>query len=103
MARAVVSLIVIQSGSRFTSGGRVLAPVVNRGEAIGILELWLGAEPDERCVAGVALVAHALAYIVIANRRTGGAGECGVGALTISARPPRKSTRANCPVTYSLR
>ncbi|MFZ1993367.1 MAG: PP2C family protein-serine/threonine phosphatase, partial [Solirubrobacteraceae bacterium] len=29
----------------------------------------LGEEPDERCVADVALVAHALAYVVIANRR----------------------------------
>ncbi|HET7046709.1 MAG TPA: PP2C family protein-serine/threonine phosphatase [Solirubrobacteraceae bacterium] len=50
-------------------GWRVLAPVTNRGEAIGILELLLDDEPDEQCAADVALAAHALAYIVIANRR----------------------------------
>ena len=50
-------------------GWRVLAPVTNRGEAIGILELLLGDEPDELCVADVALAAHSLAYVVIANRR----------------------------------
>lgn len=50
-------------------GWRVLAPVTNRGEAIGILELLLAEEPDRECVADVALAAHALAYIVIANRR----------------------------------
>ena len=52
-----------------TGGWRVLAPVTNRGEAIGILELHLVDEPNENCVADVALAAHALAYIVIANRR----------------------------------
>jgi serine phosphatase RsbU (regulator of sigma subunit) len=50
-------------------GWRVLAPVTNRGEAIGILELLLDHEPDEQYLADVALAAHALAYIVIANRR----------------------------------
>lgn len=50
-------------------GWRVLAPVTNRGEAIGILELLLDEEPDEPCVDDVALAAHALAYVVIANRR----------------------------------
>jgi serine phosphatase RsbU (regulator of sigma subunit) len=50
-------------------GWRVLAPVTNRGEAIGVLELLLPDEPDEQRVADVALAAHALAYVVIANRR----------------------------------
>jgi serine phosphatase RsbU (regulator of sigma subunit) len=48
---------------------RVLAPVTNRGEAIGVLELCLREEPDDDRVADVALAAHALAYVVIANRR----------------------------------
>lgn len=48
---------------------RVYAPVTNRGEAIGVLELSLGSAPDEQTVADVALAAHALAYVVIANRR----------------------------------
>lgn len=34
---------------------RVLAPVTNRGEAIGVLELSLAQEPDEQRVADVAL------------------------------------------------
>lgn len=48
---------------------RVLAPVTNRGEAIGVLELRLREEPDDDRLADVALAAHALAYVVIANRR----------------------------------
>jgi serine phosphatase RsbU (regulator of sigma subunit) len=48
---------------------RVLAPVTNRGEAIGVLELRLAEQPDEDRLADVALAAHALAYVVIANRR----------------------------------
>ena len=54
---------------RHAGGWRVLAPVTNRGEAIGVLELHLPDEPDEDRLAEVALAAHALAYIVIANRR----------------------------------
>ena len=50
-------------------GARVLAPVTNRGEAIGVLELRLPEAPDDRTRADVALAAHALAYVIIANRR----------------------------------
>ena len=48
---------------------RLFAPVTNRGEAIGLLELSLPAPPDAQTLADVALAAHALAYVVIANRR----------------------------------
>ena len=48
---------------------RLFAPVTNRGDAIGVLELCLDDPPDEEMVANVALAAHALAYVVIANRR----------------------------------
>ncbi|MDA0169503.1 serine/threonine-protein phosphatase [Solirubrobacter taibaiensis] len=48
---------------------RVLAPVTNRGEAIGVLEVSLLDTPDELTVSDIALAAHALAYVVIANRR----------------------------------
>ncbi|MEY2512805.1 MAG: hypothetical protein QOJ89_163 [bacterium] len=48
---------------------RVFAPVTNRGEAIGVLELRLPEAPDEQTLADVALAAHTLAYVVIANRR----------------------------------
>ncbi len=47
----------------------LLAPVTNRGEAIGVLELSLPEPPDEQTLADVALAAHALAYVIIANRR----------------------------------
>ena len=47
----------------------VLAPVTDRGEAIGLLEIDLPDEPDGDVVNWVARTAHALAFVVIANRR----------------------------------
>ncbi|MDO3683291.1 PP2C family protein-serine/threonine phosphatase [Micromonospora sp. C28ISP2-4] len=56
---------VIPGDDRWT----VLAPVTERGEAIGLLEIDLPDEPDDDVVARIARTAHALAFIVIANRR----------------------------------
>ena len=50
-------------------GARLFAPVTSRGEAVGVLELGLESFPVEQTVADVALAAHFLAYVVIANRR----------------------------------
>jgi serine phosphatase RsbU (regulator of sigma subunit) len=52
-------------------GGRwvVLAPVTERGEAIGVLELTVPACPTSAEVEEIARVAHVLAFVVIANRR----------------------------------
>jgi serine phosphatase RsbU (regulator of sigma subunit) len=50
-------------------GVRLFAPVTSRGEAVGVLELGLETFPVEQTVADVALAAHFLAYVVIANRR----------------------------------
>ena len=50
-------------------GTRVFAPVTNRGEAIGVLELLLARAPDDHLLGELAFAAHALAYVVIANRR----------------------------------
>ncbi|AYN38627.1 serine/threonine-protein phosphatase [Streptomyces dangxiongensis] len=47
---------------------RVVAPVTNRGDAIGLLELFLPAAPDAEVMRAIGETAHALAYIVIANR-----------------------------------
>ncbi|MCX5208203.1 serine/threonine-protein phosphatase [Kitasatospora sp. NBC_00240] len=47
---------------------RVLAPVTNRGDAIGLLELFLPAAPSAQVMREISETAHALAYIVIANR-----------------------------------
>jgi serine phosphatase RsbU (regulator of sigma subunit) len=50
-------------------GTLVHAPVTNRGDVIGVLELRLPRRPEEAELRAVAAVAHALAYVVIANRR----------------------------------
>jgi hypothetical protein len=52
------------------SGGyRVFAPVTSRGEAVGVVALGFDDEPDQQTLATVSAGAHALAYIIIANRR----------------------------------
>ena len=43
--------------------------VTERGEAIGVLELYLPREPDREDVVEIGRVAHLLAFVVIANRR----------------------------------
>jgi serine phosphatase RsbU (regulator of sigma subunit) len=49
-------------------GQRVLAPVTNRGDAIGVLELFVPRlTPD--VLAEIEEAAHALAYIIVADRR----------------------------------
>ena len=65
--RALASQAVVLDQE--AAGTRVFAPVTNRGEAIGVLELLLAGAPDEQVLAEVAFAAHALAYVVIANRR----------------------------------
>ncbi|MFH9554503.1 hypothetical protein [Streptomyces sp. NPDC017435] len=47
---------------------RIVAPVTNRGDAIGVLELFLPAAPGAEAMREIGETAHALAYIVIANR-----------------------------------
>jgi serine phosphatase RsbU (regulator of sigma subunit) len=48
---------------------RMLAPVTERGEALGLLELELPRHPAPGVVAEVRRTAHVLAYVVIASRR----------------------------------
>jgi serine phosphatase RsbU (regulator of sigma subunit) len=50
-------------------GTWLYAPVTERGDAVGVLELLLPAAPDEATLGYVAAAAHALAYVVIADRR----------------------------------
>src|SRR3954447_564185 len=50
-------------------GHRVIMPVTNRGDAIGLLELLLPADPRDDVLDAVGEAAHLLAYIVIANGR----------------------------------
>ena len=56
-------------GSGRTDQWRLLAPVTERGEAIGLLELFVPDEPDPGTVGEIARLAHLLAFVVIANRR----------------------------------
>ncbi|MGW7728817.1 PP2C family protein-serine/threonine phosphatase [Streptomyces canus] len=50
-------------------GHRVIMPVTNRGDAIGLLELLLPTDPRDDVLDAVGEAAHLLAYIVIANGR----------------------------------
>lgn len=54
---------------RAARGERVIAPVTNRGDAIGLLELTLPSRPGQHDLDAVWEAAHILAYIVIANQR----------------------------------
>lgn len=47
----------------------VLAPVTERGEAIGVLELTVPSRPDAAALTQMAQLAHVLAFVIIANRR----------------------------------
>ncbi|MFK0102586.1 PP2C family protein-serine/threonine phosphatase [Streptomyces sp. NPDC091040] len=58
-------LVCVPDGSRMQ---RVIAPVTNRGDAIGVLELFLpDAGPD--VLEQVEEAAHALAYLLVTDRR----------------------------------
>jgi serine phosphatase RsbU (regulator of sigma subunit) len=65
-------------------GCRVHAPVTNRGEAIGVLEVTLPGVPGDEQLADVRLAAHVLAYVVIANRRFTDLFEWGRRSLRLS-------------------
>jgi serine phosphatase RsbU (regulator of sigma subunit) len=71
--------VVVQDGTT-----RVFAPVSSRGEAVGVLELGLDRPPDERALEVVSQAAHALAYVVIANRRFTDLFEWGQRSLPLS-------------------
>ena len=50
-------------------GARVVVPVTDRGDAIGVLELDLPRRPSTADVTEISNAAHALGYVVIAARR----------------------------------
>jgi serine phosphatase RsbU (regulator of sigma subunit) len=51
------------------AGARVILPVTNRGDAIGLLELVLPEFPSAQVVATIESAAHALGYVLVAARR----------------------------------
>lgn len=48
---------------------RLIVPVTDRGDAIGVIELELPSSPDEHTVADIVAFARALAYVVVSCRR----------------------------------
>ena len=67
-----VQVVAPGSASAPTDAARtwqVLAPVTERGEVIGLLELGLPDEPSEGSLHEIGRLAHLLAFVVIANRR----------------------------------
>jgi serine phosphatase RsbU (regulator of sigma subunit) len=65
---------VLSPGSEFAAPAgpdewRVLAPVTERGEVIGLLEFILPEQPEAEAIEEIARLAHLLAFVVIANRR----------------------------------
>lgn len=48
---------------------RVIAPVSDRGDTMGVLEMVLPASPGHETLRRITEAAHALAYVVIVNRR----------------------------------
>ncbi|MFG2832041.1 PP2C family protein-serine/threonine phosphatase [Streptomyces sp. NPDC048434] len=63
----------VASGERAGGDGpgpaQVIAPVSDRGDAIGLLELTVPVLPDRQTMQLIVEAAHALAYVVIVNRR----------------------------------
>lgn len=51
------------------AGARMIVPVTDRGDAIGLLELDLPHRPSPAQLTDISSAAHALAYVVIAARR----------------------------------
>ena len=62
-------LQVVGPGSGGSKTWLVLAPVTERGEVIGLLELALPEQPDAAAIREIARLAHVLSFVVIANRR----------------------------------
>lgn len=74
------------------AGSRVLAPVTDRGDVIGVLELVVPAVPDRQAMNYITAAAHAFAYVVIANRRFTDLFEWGqrTGPYTLAAEIQRR-------------
>ncbi len=59
----------LAGSARDGAGWVVLAPVTERGEVLGLLQLSLPEEPSASTVEEITRIAHLLAFVVIANRR----------------------------------
>lgn len=59
----------LESAAEAAGTWTALAPVTERGEVIGVLEVSLPERPDAASLEEIARVGHILAFVVIANRR----------------------------------
>ena len=50
-------------------GSRLIVPVTDRGDTIGVVEVRLPVTPEEDVIASIAAAARALAYVVVGSRR----------------------------------
>lgn len=75
-------------------GVLVCAPVTMRGDAIGVLQLVLPNDPSVETINEISGAAHALGYIVVANRRHTDLYEWGQrgGPMTLAAEIQRRLT-----------
>lgn len=73
-----------QSGEPAEGGVWLYASVTERGEAVGVLELLLPVAPDSSTVAYLTSAAHALAYVVIADRRYSDLYEFGARSVPVT-------------------
>ena len=80
-------------------GARIIAPVTDRGDAIGLLELVVPVQPVPALLADVAAAAHALAYVVIAARRYTDVFEWGQRTSVFSL--PAEIQRRLLPASYT--
>lgn len=72
LAGSVYHEVMVSQRPQVSADGnrwRVLVPVTERGDALGLVELWLPVAPDEEMTRNLAAVAHAFAYWLIAVRR----------------------------------
>lgn len=58
-----------EASGRHADWWQVVAPVTERGETIGVLDLRLPEPPDDAMTEDIARIGHLLAFILIANRR----------------------------------
>lgn len=56
-------------GGRSPARWVVLAPVTERGEVLGLLQLSLPTDPDAATLGQISRIGHVLSFVVIANRR----------------------------------
>jgi len=80
-------------------GVRVHVPVTERGETVGVLELHLPTRPSADVETYLAAAAHALAYVVIADRRHTDVYEVGQRSSTLSLEA--EIQRRLLPPSYS--